>query len=229
MGSQSKYKEKELVSVRMIVPTAAAPPAAATPGLIYCFWTNIPNSDRAELGHTPVADPRNPDAGSVLGATYPKPPRAGKRYLGTPRFTSSFCDKSRIRALKLAGWRISKNSSLPKLQTEALTPNSFVRTVYVTIKAIKYAWNIPLVTLNHIKAAVPNGGGGITIPNIKEATASDYDELCIGANAPKPPRASFVMAHPLSSDPATIQTFFDPDRTLVNPWQPTKSGVYAFA
>jgi len=223
MGSNTKYKEKELVSVPIVLPTAAAPPAAATTGLIYCFWTNIPTTDRTELGHTAVANPTLPAVGSVLGATFPKPKRASKRNNGLLRFTSSFISKDKIDAARIAGWRVSKSARLPKLHTEALTPNAFVRTVYVSIRGIKYAYDTPKVTLDNVKGA----GKGIDKIGLKEADASDADELCFGANAPKPPKAAFTFA--LGGKPATVQTFFDPDKALVAPWQATKAGVYSFA
>lgn len=201
MGSQTKYKAHELVYVPAKIVNVRNEAAGTTTTLKYIFGTNIPTSDRTELGHVAVTEAMigSPPAGSVLGCSFPKPPRAGKRS-GVLRYTSSFYDIGKALALKKNGWRLTKTKALPKLKLASDT-QSLVQTVYVTINGVNYAWNPPKVSETNITATV------VAALGIKIAVASDLNDLVWGANRPKPPRASTIKVE--GDDVKTLSTFYD--------------------
>jgi hypothetical protein len=140
--------------------------------------------------------------------------------------TSSFCSAALLTQLKIAGWRITKpRVTKPPLHTEALRPKSFIHTAYVTFRGIKYAWQLPKVTITNVTQDVLNRLG------IKLATPGDFDELCFGANAPKPPKAGATIgsgdgANATSKD---LSTFYDPSiEALPEGWTETKAPVISF-
>ncbi|WP_293360952.1 MULTISPECIES: hypothetical protein [unclassified Microcoleus] len=223
MGSQSKYNKKELVFVPIKIATSDA--GVESGGVNYAFWTNIPAGDRTTLGQVAIATPAAPPVGTVLASSFPKPRRASRR-TGL-RFTSSFCAVGSITALKVAGWRISKQKvTRPPLHTATLRPNSFIQTVYVTFNGIKYAWQLPKVTITNVTEAVIGQLG------IKLAVPGDFNELCFGADAPKPPKASVTIAVAGTGGAAdsskTLSTFYDPSGGLPTGWTQTKAPVIAF-
>lgn len=219
MGSQTKYAKKDLVYVPIKIATTTEGVEAG--GVNYAFFTNIPSTARTALGQVAITTPQSPPLGTVLASNFPKPRRASRR--DTLRYTSSFCSAAQLTQLKVAGWRITKpRVTKPPLHIPSLRPNSFIQTVYVMFRGIKYAWQLPKVTITNVTQAVIDGLG------IKLATPGDFDELCFGANAPKPPKASATIA---DGDTAskTLSTFYDPSTSnLPTGWTESKAPVIAF-
>ena len=225
MGSQTKYLKKEPVLVPIKIATTTDGVEAG--GVNYAFFTNIPTTSRTALGQVAITDLESPPLGTVLGSNFPKPRRASRRTNGTAgRFTSSFCSTALIKTLKIAGWRITKpRVTKPPLHTSALRPNSFIQTAYVTFRGIKYAWQLPKVTITNLEATVIDGLG------IKLATPGDFDELCFGATAPKPPKASATIGNGEGADLEikTLSTFYDPSTdNLPAGWTESKAPRIAF-
>ena len=222
MGSQTKYEKKDLVYVPIKIATTTDGEEAGA--VNYAFYTNVPASAKTALGHVAIATPDNPPLNTVLASNFPKPRRASRR--DTLRFTSSYCAAGSIRALKLAGWRITTpRVRKPPLHIPELRPTSFVQTVYVTFRGIKYAWQLPKVTITNVTQAVIDGLG------IKFATPGDFDELCFGGNAPKPPKASVTISSGSGDDLAAkiLSTFYDPSTTtLPTGWTESKAPKIAF-
>jgi hypothetical protein len=222
MGSQSKYEKKQLVYVPIKIATTAEGVEAG--GVNYAFFTNIPTASRTELGQVAIATPANPPLGTVLASSFPKPRRANKRT--ALRYTSSFCSAALITQLKLAGWRVLKpRVTRPPLHTDQLRPKSFIRTAYVTFRGIKYAWQLPKVTITNVTDTILNQLG------IKFATAEDFDELCFGANAPKPPKAGATIGsgEGAAATSKDVSTFYDPSTAnLPEGWIELKAPIIAF-
>lgn len=211
MGSQTKYNAKELVYVNIVIPNPATEGNEGTVGLLYGFFTNIPPSNRTELGHVAItpAQYADPPQGLVMGCSFPKPRRAGKRE--TNRYTSSYVSQEKIAAAKKAGYRVSPSRGNSKINLSAA---SFVQTVYVSMRGVKYGWNIPKVTLTN--------AGDLTGLGVTNAVAGDRDELCFGANFPKPPQASIIKAN--GDEIKVVRTFYDPSKNLPAGWTPAKPG-----
>jgi len=222
MGSQTKYGKKDLVYVPIKIATTNEGVEAG--GVNYAFSTNIPQSAKTALGQVPITTPNNPPLGTVFASSFPKPRRANKR--DALRFTSSFCSAALLTQLKVAGWTIvNPRVTRPPLHTPTLRPNSFIQTVYVTFRGIKYAWQLPKVTITNVTQAVIDGLG------IKLATPGDFDELCFGADAPKPPKAKATIGVGDGADASskTLSTFFDPSTTtLPTGWTEAKPPIIAF-
>jgi hypothetical protein len=222
MGSQSKYEKKQLVYVPIKIATTTEGVEAG--GVNYAFFTNIPTGSRTALGQVAITTPENPPLGTVFASSFPKPRRASQR--NALRFTSSFCSAALITQLKIAGWRISKpRVTKPPLHTETLRPKSFIQTVYVTIRGIKYAWQLPKVTKTNVTEGV------LAQLGVKFATPGDFDELCFGANAPKPPKAGVTIGSGEGADTTSkdLSTFYDPSiSNLPEGWTETKAPVIAF-
>lgn len=222
MGSQTKYSKKDLVYVPIKIATTTDGVEAG--GVNYAFWTNIPTGAKTALGQVAIATPASPPLGTVLASNFPKPRRASKRE--ALRFTSSFCSAALLVQLKVAGWRITKpRVTKPPLHIPATRPNSFIQTVYVTFRGIKYAWQLPKVTITNVTQATLDALG------VKLATAGDFDELCFGGNAPKPPKAEVTIGSGEGADATskTLSTFYDPSTTtLPTGWTESKAPVIAF-
>lgn len=221
MGSQTKYKKKDLVYVPIKIATTVE--GAEAGGVNYAFFTNIPDAARTKLGQVAIATPAAPPVGTVLTSNFPKPRRASQR--SGLRYTSSFCSAANIVPLKVEGWRISKQRvTKPPLHTPTLRPNSFIQTAYVTFRGIKYAWQLPKVTITNVTEAVIGQLG------IKLATPADFDELCFGAQAPKPPKASITIGTGDGAEATskTLSTFYDPSVTLPAGWTESKSPRVSF-
>jgi hypothetical protein len=215
MGSQSKYKSRELV----YVPVKIVPPAEGAQGagveLKYVFPTNIPLDDRTKLGQIAVDKTFQsaPPPGTIMGASFPRPGRANKRE--ALRFTSSFYDFNKALALKKDQWRLTKFKGVPRA---IFSEKAFVRTVYVTINGVYYAWNQPKVTQTNITTAI------VTQLGVKLATPADLDNLVTGCNYPKPPRASTTIV--TQDDVKVVSSYYDPSiSALPENWSPVKRGV----
>jgi hypothetical protein len=211
MGSTTKYRSKELCTVTLKVTPIEG---GGTNSFIYAYYTNIPTTARTKLGITTVTPGSELPNGTVMGCSYPKPPRASKREV--TRSTTSFVSHDGITAAKLDDWKIRRFRKSPSLKL-GTNSNELVRTVYVTIKGIKYAWNIPKVTLAKIESSLTDLG-------IQLASSSDAGDLCFGANYPKPPRASKAFGTD-ADDLAIVSTFYDPDKTLPSGWSTTDTGI----
>jgi len=222
MGSQTKYDKKSLVYVSIKIATTADGVEAG--GVNYAFYTNIPAGAKSALGQVAIATPASPPLNTVLASSFPKPRRASKRE--ALRYTSSFCSAALLVQLKIAGWRITKpRVTKPPLHIEALRPKSFIQTVYVTVRGVKYAWQLPKVTIRNLASGALDGLG------VKLATPGDFDELCFGANAPKPPKASITLGSGEGADQTskTLSTFYDPSiASLPTGWTESKAPVIAF-
>lgn len=127
---------------------------------------------------------------------------------------------SAIPAAKLDDWTVTKSRKLPSLHLGTDT-NSLVRTVYVKLKGIKYAWNPPKTTLAKI------GDATLTALGINYATANDISDLCFGATYPKPPKAKKQVGT-TEDDLAIVQTFYDPDKTLPAGWSRSDPGYMTY-
>lgn len=180
--------------------------------LRYGFPSGLKDSLRTEFGQTAV----NFDqlgTGLVLGANSPKPYRAGKRL--TTGFESSFCDSTKVKTLKAAGWSIT----FPKIR--AATKSALSTTLFVTIGGIKYAWTTPTLP------------AGFTVEAIGAKVAgSDDKDLVFGARFPRPARYSTDLTVEGSENVTTLSIFVDPTKedTLQGAgWRRLKSAVVAFA
>ena len=202
MGSQTKYNTKSLVFVNIdfTEPTADNPDPV---NIKYGFSTNIPASYASQLGHTPITNLGNPPLGLVVGSSFPKPRRASKR--DTSRMVSSFIAVDKQVAAKKAGYKITRTKAKPKLITRT---NSFVQTVFVTIRGIRYAWNIPKVSATN--------AGDLAALGIRVATADDANSLVFGANFPRPPRATKIVVS--GDEIKNITTFYDPSVDPPSGW-----------
>lgn len=217
MGSLTKYKSKELCTVK-IKTVAPDEDGGADTDFVYAFYTNIPDASRTKLGIVTLAPGTELPNGAVMACSYPKPARASKRF--TDRSTSSFVADSAIPGAKLDDWTVTRTRKLPKIHLGNNT-NSLVRTVYVKVNGIKYAWNCPKTSLEKITDAV------LTTLGIKYATADDLTELCFGATYPKPPKAKKQLGA-TADDLSVVSTFYDPDKPLPAGWQIVDSGFLTY-
>lgn len=207
MGSQTKYKERELMFVN-IKPIAGADTGDT---LKYAFLTNIPAGDRTELGQTAVTPVMMTSVvvGLVAGCSYPKPNRATKRT--ALRVTSSYHDLSKTKAaLRKLGYKIRRFTGNSQFRSGN---TSLVQTVYVTVNGVRYAWNQPKVTETNITAAV------MATLGVRKAAIGDAGELVFGADLPKPPRAGTTII--AGDDVKDLSTFYDPSATLPDGWTPS--------
>jgi len=196
MGSQSKYKTRDL----RYVPVKQVAGGTVGDTVKYAFVSNIPDKYLTILGHIPITQAlaSAPIVGLVLGCSYPKPGRAGKKLDG--RYVSSFFDQTKKLALKKDGWRLART----KARTQYRNPNSprsLVQTAFVTINSVNYAWNPPKVTIQNVTEATMTAlGVRLTVTNIAD--------LVFGANFPKPPRFSKTLVE--GDDVKVISSFYDP-------------------
>lgn len=164
----NKYDNKDLVSVPL------------ENGLIYVFATNVDSVARTALGHTPV--PAVTPALAFQGGNSPKPKRA--RILTADGWNSSFITSvaATVATAKAAGWQVQKTT-----RKRGLVPTSGSRatTVYVTVRGIKYAWNMPKESIATITQA------SLTALGVNIATAADLNTLVWGASTPVPAKATF--------------------------------------
>lgn len=165
----NKYQSKDEVSVAM------------GNGLIYLFETNVDTAERVALGHTPVGATVPPLA--FKGGNSPKPRKA--RRLTADGWNSSFISElpaTVIPALKTAGWQVGRPAKKRGLITGA---TARAVTVYVLVRGIKFAWNMPSETRASITDAT------MTALGIQIATAADVDTLVWGASIPRPAKVQF--------------------------------------
>lgn len=165
----NKYQNRDEVAVAM------------ENGLIYVFETNVDTTERVALGHTAIAG-TVPDL-AFKGGNSPKPRRA--RRLTADGWNSSFCAESPatvITALKTAGWQVGRT---PKKRGIITGATARAVTVYVTVRGIKFAWNLPAETRASITDAT------MTALGIEVATAADVSTLVWGASLPRPAKVQF--------------------------------------
>jgi|SRR6476661_1162725 len=167
----NKYDNKTLVSVPL------------SNNLLYLFLTNVDAVARTALGHTPVPDVV--PALAFQGGDSPKPRRAKK--LTADGWNCSFIAATAaiITAAKAGGYQVSRRE-LRRGRVPAAGARA--TTVYVLVRGIKYAWNIPNETIATITQAT------LTALGIEIATAADEDTLVWGASIPKPATATFYNA-----------------------------------
>lgn len=217
MGSQSKYKEKELMFVNIKPETPADPQGGGgAPSFAYGFATNIKTGDRSELGQVKL-ELASPPQRLIIGTSFPKPMRASKRQgAGSGAyFVSSFADVSKKNDLKGKGWQVSRSKRLARIiDSDA----ALVKTVFVTVRGIKYAWQRNKVTVTNATEAKMASLGH------KVPTQTDFDELCFGGSFPRPPRATLFISGSGSDGSKRISTYYDPSGTLGDGWQPSGSG-----
>ena len=199
----NKYDNKDLVSV----PLAN--------GLIYVFQTNVDASARTALGH--VAVPDTVPALAFQGGESPKPRRAKR--LTADGWNSSFIAETPavITAARASGYQVSKAG---KRRGRVPSAGSRATTVYVNVRGIKYAWNIPNESLATMTQATATALG------ISIATAADEATLVFGASIPKPAVATFFSAAgPGGGD--QLSTFIDQSKedTLPTGWRIKKPRI----
>jgi hypothetical protein len=167
----NKYDTKDLVSVPL------------ENGLIYVFATNVDAVARTTLGHTAIGAVVPPLA--FQGGDSPKPRRARK--LTADGWNSSFIAATAavVAAAKAAGYQVSKSE---KKRGRVPAAGARATTVYVTVRGVKYAWNIPNESLATMTQATATALG------INVATAADEPTLVWGASIPKPAVATFYNA-----------------------------------
>jgi hypothetical protein len=182
----NKYNPKEEVSV------------ALSNGLIYVFETNVDTVERTALGHTVL--PATVPALAFKGGNSPKPRRA--RRLTADGWNSSFVSDTPvtvITALKAAGWQIGRPAKKRGIITGT---TARAVTVYVTVRGIKYAWNMPTET----RAALTDAT--MTALGIEIATAADINTLVWGASLPRPAKVMFQRTtSPLGGTADMLSTF----------------------
>lgn len=167
-------------------------------GLIYVFETNVDQEERANLGHTVVPATVPPLA--FKGGNSPKPRRAKR--LTADGWNTSFISETPAAipaALKAAGWQIER----PKANQGIITGTTArAVTVYVTVRGIKYAWNMSTET----RAAITDAT--LTALGIQIATAADIPTLVWGASLPRPGIVQFRRtATPLGGTVDNLSTF----------------------
>lgn len=165
----NKYQNKDEVSVAM------------GNGLVYVFETNVDTNERVALGHTVIG--ATMPALAFKGANSPKPRRAKR--LTADGWNSSFCAETPttvIPALKTAGWQVG---GTPKKRGIVTGATARAVTVYVLVRGIKFAWNMPSETRASITDAT------MTALGIQVATAADIDTLVWGASLPRPAKVQF--------------------------------------
>jgi hypothetical protein len=164
----NKYDTKDLVSVLL------------GNGLVYVFSTNVDAPARTVLGHTAITG--IVPALAFQGGDSPKPRRAKR--LTADGWNSSFISETPavIAAAKAAGYQVSRAG---KRRGRVPTSGSRATTVYVTIRGIKYAWNLANESLATITQAT------LTTLGINIATAADENTLVWGASIPKPATVTF--------------------------------------
>lgn len=153
-------------------------------GLIYVFETNVDTVERNNLGQAPL--PAVAPALAFKGGNSPKPRRA--RRLTADGWNSSFCSAAPatiIPALKTAGWQVGRT---PKQRGIITAAGARSVTVYVTVRGIKYAWNMPRETQASLTAARMTGLG------IQIATATDIATLVWGASVPRPAKVQIQLS-----------------------------------
>ncbi len=163
----NKYDAKNLVSV----PIGAS--------MSYMFETNVDTIARTALGHVPVLNGTVP-AFAFLGGNSPKPNRA--KILTADGWNSSFVTSvaTTQASLRTAGWQIGK---APKRRAIISGTTARAVTVYVTVRGIKYAWNMPSETRVKITDTT------LTALGVNIATAADIPTLVWGASLPRPAKA----------------------------------------
>lgn len=179
----NKYDKKDLV----VVPVGAS--------MSYVFETNVDTVARTALGHIPVLT--TVPAFAFQGANSPKPPRA--KILTADGWNSSFVTSvvTTQANLKTAGWQIGR---APKRRAIITGTTARAVTVYVTVRGIKYAWNMPSETRVKITDTT------LTALGINIATAADIPTLVWGASLPRPAKAqSFLTGGTQGGD--LISTF----------------------
>jgi len=167
----NKYDSRDLVSVPL------------SNGLIYVFSTNVDTVARTALGHTAVGDTVPPLA--FQGGNSPKPDVF--RRLTADGWNSSFCAQTAAAraSAKAAGYKRAKRAIK---STRVPTSGSRATTVYVLVRGVKYAWNIPNESLATITQATASALG------IEIATAADEETLVFGCSTPRPATATFFNA-----------------------------------
>lgn len=162
----NKYDKKDLVSV----------PIGNT--MVYVFDTNVDAVARTALGHVPITT--TVPAFAFQGGNSPKPQRA--KILTADGWNSSFVTNvaATQATLRTAGWQIGR---APKRRALIAGTTARAVTVYVTVRGIKYAWNMPTETRDKITAAT------LTALGINIATAADVPTLVWGATLPRPAKA----------------------------------------
>ncbi|MEG4807938.1 hypothetical protein QUA82_09935 [Microcoleus sp. F8-D3] len=167
-------------------------------GLIYIFETNVDTEERVALGLTPL--PATVPANAFKGGNSPTPRRA--RRLTADGWNSSYVSETPetvIAGLKTAGWQIQK---AVKYQGIITGSTSRAVTVYVTVRGIKYAWNMPSET----RAAITDAT--MTALGIQVATAADIPTLVWGASVPKPAKVQFRRTTtPLGGTSDSLSTY----------------------
>ena len=162
----NKYDSKALVSV----------PIGNT--MVYVFGTNVDAIARTALGHVPVT--AAVPAFAFQGGNSPKPRRA--KLLTADGWNSSFVTNvdATLTTLRTTGWQVGR----PPLR-RAIISGTTARavTVYVLVRGIKYAWNMPSETRVKITDAT------LTALGINIATAADIPTLVWGATLPRPAKA----------------------------------------
>lgn len=205
MGSQTKYKDKELVFVTLVEIGVTGTPSNDT--LKYVFSTNIPTGDRTELGQNPVSESmsRLVVNGLVMGCSYPKPSRATKRT--ALRVTSSFYSHTKSKSdLKKLGYKLRRFNKVARIVN---APSALVKTVFVTISGLRYAWNMPKVTETNLPNGVTLAQLGITDP----PAGASFSDVIYGATVPKPGKVSATTV--AGDDVKTISTYYDPDLATI--------------
>jgi hypothetical protein len=167
-------------------------------GLIYVFESNVDTEERVALGHIAVGA-IVPDF-AFKGGNSPKPRRA--RRLTVDGWNSSFCAETPatvIPALKGAGWQVGRT---PKKRGIITGATARAVTVYVLVRGIKFAWNMPTETRASITPA------DFTALGIQLATAADTDTLVWGASLPRPAKVQFKKtASPLGGGADILTTY----------------------
>lgn len=189
------YGERTLVWVTV--------PGADYTDLKYGFRSGLRDSLRNNLGQVAVtaSDLQN----LVIGANFPKPSRATKRFATGNE--SSYVSVASIPAAKNDGWKVQRP------RANAPSDSNLSDTVYVTINGIKYAWNMPL---NTVAGEANHTDGGVT------AASASESGLVFGAEFPKPPR--ITKQH----STGTLSVFCDPSRldNIPEGWAKTGRGNY---
>lgn len=236
VASTNKYEEKRLVFVKtriVNIPSASGSQTVGTP-IKYGFWTNVDNFQANILGHTliPEASYSTPQAGLVIGATFPKPSRASKKFAAPIGIISTYCSDSQISALKAVKWNVARPKKPSPAIIGSTSSQKFVKSVYVTLQEVKYGWHMPLATAAGI------GSTQLTNIGIKDVAENDKDEVVFGANIPRPPRAKAIVTvagqSGTGSSVNSYTTFYDPSKENVISmsaagdfdWIHVRNGIY---
>ncbi|MCT7971082.1 hypothetical protein [Laspinema olomoucense] len=213
MGKTNVYKQKQLMAVRLGVPSGST--GTIKPIGSYGFMTNLDAAESSQLGH--YAARTSGSSGNyipslIIGGDAPRPAKLRKKTL---EYTvTSYVGYDKVNQALAQGWKKAGNI---EYRAPRQTKNS--KLVFISIRGIKYAWRMRTEQYAKLQAFASNIG-------FKDASANDTD-LVYGPSFPKPPTIGIVISGEGGTD--SLSTFCDPTKvdSLREGWFLKDPGNYA--